>query len=134
MTIVNLENNDIILSQVIQRCSLNLNIHNKHTCTEGYHGTSKGMEKAFQWLSEHNVHISTVIHDKDSSTYAAASRAYPTIEEWLCVNHAKGNFYKDLVKLSKRYKYLEPWVSKATSHFSGCLESAHGDTTILKSN
>jgi hypothetical protein len=52
----------------------------------------------------------------------------------LCVNHAKGNFYKDLVQLAKKYKYLEPWVSKATSHFSGCLESAQGDTAILERN
>jgi hypothetical protein len=52
----------------------------------------------------------------------------------LCVNHAKGNFYKDLVQLAKKYKYLEPWVNKAIGYFSGCLKSAHGDTTILKSN
>jgi hypothetical protein len=52
----------------------------------------------------------------------------------LCINHAKGNFYKDLTQLAKKFKYLEPWISKATSHFSGCLQSADGDTDILQSN
>jgi hypothetical protein len=86
LTIIESKSNNVILSQVIQRCPFDLNTHNKHTCDKGYHGTSKGMEKhavqeTFQWLSEYNIHISTIIHDKDSSIYAAANNAYPNITE-----------------------------------------------------
>jgi hypothetical protein len=129
----------VILSQVVQRCPLDPNTHDKTTCTKGYHGAFKDMEKyavqeAFQWLQEQNINITTMIYDKDSSTYSIAASAYPSITEWLCINHAKGNFYKDLTQFIKKFKYLEPWISKATSHFSNCLQSADGDIDILQSN
>jgi hypothetical protein len=86
LIIVNAESNDIIFSQVVQRCSLDPATHDITICTEGYHGSSKGMEsaaaqEAFKWLQESGINITTLIHDKDSSTYATASNAYTNIIE-----------------------------------------------------
>jgi hypothetical protein len=46
LTIVNAESNDIIFSQVVQRCPLDPDIYDITICIEGYHGSSKGMESA----------------------------------------------------------------------------------------
>jgi hypothetical protein len=44
LTIVNVESNDIIFSQVIQRCPLDSDTYDIIICTEGYYGSSKGMK------------------------------------------------------------------------------------------
>jgi hypothetical protein len=89
-------------------------------------------QKTFKWLQENGINITTLIHDKNSSTYVAASNAYTNIIEWLCVNHAKGNFYKEFVELGKKYKYLKSWARKAVQHFSYCIDRANNNVILLQ--
>jgi hypothetical protein len=84
LTIINAESNDIIFSQIVQRYLLDPDTHDIIICTEGYHGSLKGMEstaaqEAFKWLQKSDINITTLIYDKDSSTYAVASNAYTNI-------------------------------------------------------
>jgi hypothetical protein len=86
LTIVNAENNDIIFSQVIQRCSEPSDTHDISVCVNDYLGSLKGMEsfatqEAFKWLQESDINITTLIYDNDSSTYVAANNAYTNIIE-----------------------------------------------------